>query len=171
MTRTRVRVKDHGQVKHLELPPGWTPCPEDQRTSGAYLKEFRSQESEDVKLSFYYRGQRIPRVAAEEFQNILAHDAHELTTEELEQVEIVIRNASDEEYFSLSSSHTEDINGKRILIVEGVWKTSGLADYGLFIDSDNTGSAVQEIHFLAPERDYVNYIDQIEQVLASIVWK
>jgi hypothetical protein len=111
------------------------------------------------------------RVAGEEFQNILAHDAHELTTEELEQVEIVIRNASDEEYFSLSSSHTEDINGKRILIVEGVWKTSGLADYGLFIDSDNTGSAVQEIHFLAPERDYVNYIDQIEQVLASIVWK
>lgn len=171
MTRTRVRVKDHGQVKHLELPPGWSACPEEQRTSGDYLKEFRSEESEDVKLSFYYRGQRIPRLAAEEFQKILANPAHELSAEELEQAEIVIRNAADEEYFSISSSHTEDLHGKRVLIVEGVWKTSGQADYGIFIDSDNTGSAVQEIHFLAPEREYVNYIDQIEQVLASITWK
>lgn len=171
MTKTRVRVKEQGQVKELELPHGWTKCPEEQRNSNVYLTEYRSQENEEVKLSFFYRGQRIPRVAAEEFQNLLAQPAHELSPEELDQIDIVLRNAADEEYFSVSSSHTQDLNRKRVLIVEGIWLNSGTVDYGIFIDSDNTGSAVQEIHFLAPEDEYVNYIEQIEAVLASINWK
>ncbi len=171
MNGTGTRIKNQGQVKSLELPAEWIELPPEKHTGKDFVREFRAAANENVKLAFYYRGHRIAPGGADDFKHVLAQENHELSAEEFLSVDLVVRNASDADYFTLSHCRTEDLGGKRVLIVEGVWKTSVLADFGIFIDSDLTGSAVQEIHFLAPEKEYMNYIDQIEQIVKTIVWK
>lgn len=154
----------------MELPDGWVECLPEKHTSGDFLKEYRAPENANVKLLFYYRGNRIGSGGAADFLKVLSLPDHELSEEEFSSVDLVIRNASDPDYFLLSSSRTEEINGKRVLVVEGIWKKGGLVDLGLYIDSDKTGSAVQEIHFEAPQSEYELFVDQAEKSLRTIVW-
>jgi len=155
----------------MELPEGWVELPEEKRTASDYLLEYAVAENNNVKLVFYYRGHRIGTGGAADFLSVLSEPPHELSPEEFLSVDLVVRNAADADFFLLSSSRTEDLNGKRVLIVEGIWKKSGLVDMGIFIDSDSTGSAVQEVHFEASQNDYQNYIDQVEKSLKTVVWK
>lgn len=170
MNKIVTTVKNQGQIKSMELPEGWLECPLEKRTASDYIREFRAPTNEDVKIAFYYRGNRIGQGGATDFLTVLALPDHELSSEEFESVDVVVRNASDADFFLLSSSRTETIKGKRLLIVEGIWKKSGLVDLGLFIDSDKTGSAVQEVHYEAPEKDYEHFVEQVEKAFQTIVW-
>ena len=170
MNKTTTKLKNQGQIKSMELPDGWVECLLEKRTATDFLKEYRSPESAEVKLAFYYRGKRIAPDGAADFLKVLSQPDHELSEEEFDSVDLVVRNASDPDFFLLSSSRTEEISGKRVLIVEGIWKKSDLVDLGLFIDSDKTGSAVQEIHFEAPQSEYGLFVDQVEKSLKTIVW-
>ncbi|CAN5308227.1 hypothetical protein BH11CYA1_BH11CYA1_45870 [soil metagenome] len=153
----------------MELPIGWVECPDEQHTGSDFIKEFRAPESEEIKLTFYYRGKRIGAGGAADFLAVLALPDHELSEEEFISVDLVVRNASDPEYFLLSSSRTETMNGKRVLLVEGIW-SSGIVDMAMFIDSDKTGSAVQEVHYQAPEKDFGMYVEQVDSSFKTIVW-
>ncbi len=165
------RIKNQGQVKSLELPAGWVELLPEKRTAKDFLREYRAAESEHVKLAFYYRGHRIGQGGADDFKNVLAQEDHELSPDEYLSVDLVVRNAAEADFFTLSHCRTETLAGKRVLIVEGVWNAGNQADFGIFIDSDLSGSAVQEIHFMAPEKEYMHYIEQVEQILKAIVWK
>lgn len=170
MNKSAIILKKQGQIKSMELPEGWLECVQEKRTASDYLTEYRAPESANAKLLFYYRGHRIAPGGAADFLKVLSLPDHELTDQEFSSVDLVIRNASDPDFFLLSSSRTEELNGKRVLIVEGIWKKGGLVDLGVFIDSDKTGSAVQEIHFEAPQSEYELFVDQAEKSLKSIVW-
>jgi hypothetical protein len=170
MNKSAIILRKQGQIKSMELPEGWFECPAEKRTASDYLTEYRAPESANARLLFYYRGNRIGPGGAADFLKVLSLPDHELTEEEFSSVDLVIRNASDPDFFLLSSSRTEEINGKRVLIVEGIWKKGGLVDMGIFIDSDKTGSAVQEIHFEAPQSEYELFVGQAEKALKTIVW-
>jgi hypothetical protein len=169
MNKTAATLKKQGQIKSMELPHGWIEIPVEKHIASDFLKEYRAPENEEVKLSFYYRGKRIAPGGAADFLTVLALPDHELSEEEFISVDLVVRNASDPEFFVLSSSRTEMINGKRVLIVEGIWNT-GIVDMAMFIDSDKTGSAVQEVHYQAPEKDFGRYVEQVEDSFKTIVW-
>jgi hypothetical protein len=170
MNKTASTLKKQGQIKSMDLPDGWVECLSEKRTASDFLREFRAPESAEVKLSFYYRGKRIAPGGAADFLQVLSLPDHELSQEEFDSVDLVIRNASDPDFFLLSSSRTETINGKRVLLVEGIWKNGGLVDMGVFIDSDKTGSAVQEVHYQAPQKDYEHFVEEVENSLKTIVW-
>jgi hypothetical protein len=82
----------------------------------------------------------------------------------------VVRDKSHD--FEVRSEKTEDLNGKRILSVEGEYKDSGhTGSQTLYVDSDGTGSAVQEISYTASGQDYKLNMNKAQQAFKSIIWK
>lgn len=171
MNTTKVLVENQGQVKRMQLPEGWLEREPPPRTSHTFIREFQAADNEEVTLSFFYRGHRTAAGDAENFLSVLAKPAHELSTEEADSIRVVIRDASEGKWFSTNSIRTEDLKGKSVLVLEGVWKQSDVADLGIFVDSDGTGSAVQEIHFLAPKTEYAKYLRVVDEALQSVKWK
>ncbi len=167
----KVELKNEGQISSMQLPENWVEAKAVKTLAGDQLREFISSANEDVKLCFYYRGKTIAAGAARDFCGILQEHDHMLSEEEIESLSIVLRNAAYAESFATSSIKTQTINGKRVLIVEGIWRVNQIFDLSIFIDSDNTGSAVQEIHFFAPALNYASYLNDALVAIESITWK
>lgn len=169
--QTATVVRDIGQIRSIRLPAAYQERPDEAVNDAVYVRKFSHSENTDVAFVFFYRGRRLPQASAESFLRTLALAPHEVEAAEFGDLDLVVREASNPENFILSSCRTENKSGRRVLIVEGIWKASGLVEYGVFIDSDGTGSAVQELHFNAPQIDYADHIDEIEALLDNIAWK
>jgi hypothetical protein len=168
----QIVVTNRGQVKRFDVPEGWSETTPSRGVGDVdYLQEFTSAENEAVKLSFYYRGTRINKVTATEFLHIQATEPHELLPAERERIGIVIRDAAETKWFDLQSIRTDVINKKKVLVVEGTWRKNRLSNLGLFLDTDGSGSAIQEIHYLAPEEDYQQFLPVAIKAIKSIEWK
>ncbi|MDP3506730.1 MAG: hypothetical protein Q8T09_01950 [Candidatus Melainabacteria bacterium] len=167
----KFELKNECQIDSMQLPENWGETKSAKTSANDQLREFVSGANEDVKLCFYYRGKTIAAGAARDFHGVLQEPDHILTEEEIESLSIVLRNAAYAESFSTSSIKTQTIKGKRVLIVEGIWRVNQIFDLSIFIDSDNTGSAVQEIHFFAPALNHANYLKEAHEAIESITWK
>lgn len=164
-------VVSQGQAKQLTLPPGWREIkPFNNRTTD-YSREFAPSERDDVKIVFFYRGQRVHRGAGEQFLKVLSLPDHELSQDERASVEWIIRNASEPDWFEIKSLRTEHVNRRSALVMEGVWLKDRLANLGLFFDADKTGTAIQEIHYIAPESAYYEFLPVVVNAIRTIVWK
>jgi hypothetical protein len=167
----KFELKNEGQISSMQLPENWVEAKAAKTSANDHLREFVSSANEDVKLCFYYRGKTIGAGSARDFHGILQEPDHMLSEEEIESLSIVLRNAAYAESFSTSSIKTQTVNGKRVLIVEGIWRVNQIFDLSIFIDSDNTGSVVQEIHFFAPALNSDNYLKDAHEAIESITWK
>jgi hypothetical protein len=167
-------VRDHGQVKLLVLPSHWREVeeiPEGPVMHGPETRTFLLDTHPGVRLCFYFRGCPLPVPDAKAFHALLRLPAHELSADELEAVSMVIREASEPEYFELELLRTQKLKGKTILVMEGLWKEHKLCDLGLYIDADGTGAIVQELHYLAPPESYENYRSLVLELLSCIEWQ
>lgn len=171
MNKMRLAVKGEGQIRQMSLPDGWIEVEKDPRPDTVHVKEFECPENSETRIMFYYRGRRVDTTTGDNFVRILSIPDHELSEQEFSDIVVILNNASEPDNFEVSSCRTETINGKRVLMLEGIWKDGGVLNLGMFIDSDNTGTAVQEVHYLAPESHYATYIEEIEQAIGAIVWK
>lgn len=161
-----------GQIDEMKLPSGWQEGPEAKPTGGSSLyREFHPADHPDVKLNFYYRGRRISEQAGKTFHDLLQKPAHILQGAELDGLKEVLRDKSNPESFKTLMAKTEDIAGKRVLVVEGHYPASDLETRSLFIDSDGTGTAVQEVFYQAPRADYSKYLPAANTAIKSIIWK
>ncbi len=167
-----LELSDHGQVRKIDIPPGWEEGPNyDGREHSASYKEFHPAGDKDCQLGFYYRGRRTSEAAGKNFHDQLAKPPHALSADELKSVAEIIRDKSNPADFNTKSARTEDVNGKRVLILEGQYTANKQYAKHLFVDSDNTGTAVQEIFFQAPEHKFQNFSKPADEALKSIKWK
>ncbi len=59
-----------------------------------------------------------------------------------------------------------------VLLVEGSYKDKDhTGSKTIYVDSDGTGSALQEISYSAPGKDYAAHASEAEKALKSISWK
>ena len=152
-----------GLWRELELEVEMTP-PEVRR-------EFCPRETREVKLVTYYRGRPVSGYSAECLNRVLAAPEHQLSDSEREDVEVVLDNMSEPDFFDLYSLRTETIKGRRVLLAEGLWKRSSLRNLAMFIgDAEDTGE-IQEIHYLAPEELYDTYLETARKMFESIEWQ
>lgn len=173
-SRSNMPVTDIGQIKAMDLPSTWTAGTVQQNVFAAdAYKEFNPDKDVDVKMCFYYRGIRTGRYAGEAFQKVLKEAPHDLSDEEYSSLQETLRN-KDADYFTKTSARTEDINGKRVLVVEGSFsnnKSNQTDNKTIYVDSDGTGTAVQEIYFQAPAGKYKQYAADADRAFKSINWK
>jgi hypothetical protein len=159
-----------GQIEAMRVPEGWVKRDNANIRAGAGLTEFHPVGHDDIRLNSFFRGTRISEKAARAFKDCLAKSPHNLTPEELKGLSQVVRDKSYD--FKVRSAKTENLNGKRILSVEGQYKDGGhTGSHTLYVDSDGTGSAVQEISYTASGQDYNFNMDKAQQAFKSIIWK
>ncbi len=169
--KNMLAIGDIGQVERMSLPATWqegqpTPLP-----ASAFFKEYHAGSDADVKLCFYYRGQRASQAASAAFRNLLAKPCHVLTPSEIRSVAEIMRNKDDAGEFSMIAASTQLINGRRVLVVEGRFNEKQVDTEALYADCDGTGAVVQEIYYQAPKNRYVLHLKEARDAFKSIVWK
>ncbi len=113
-------IENIGQVKQLNLPSNW--AEEDSATAfgASTFKSYADREHPGAKLCSYYRGERLDGQSAESFNNLLNQPAHSLSRSELQELSTVTRSKyGTPNEFALFSASTSNVNGKRVLAVEG----------------------------------------------------
>ena len=165
-------VKDLGQVEKMTMPSGWEAGPDySKRQHAASYQEFHPPGQPECQLGFYYRGRRTSETAGELFKDVLAKPAHELSGAEYASLQEVVRDKAKAEDFTVKTAHTEEINGKKVLVVEGRYNGNQNDAKHMFIDSDGTGTAVQEVFFQASKEKFAKYGNAADQAMRSVVWK
>jgi hypothetical protein len=165
-------VTDVGQVRSLTLPATWQQgrIVKPLAGAGAYRQYHRTDAPESV-IVMYYRGRRTALNAGKRFRNVLDKPPHVLTHTEARALGEIIRDRASAQDFKIVLACTQDWNGKRVLIIEGKWNELQHDTFAILIDSDGTGTAIQEIYFQAPCDQYPGRIIEAKRVLKSIVWK
>jgi hypothetical protein len=158
-----------GQIEALAVPDGWIKRKGVRLPAGAGLVEYHPPGHDDIRLNSFYRGSRISDDAARAFKECLAKPPHDVTPDELQTLSQVLRDKS---YDFKGSARTEDLNGKRVLIVQGHYTDKEhTGSQTIYVDSDGTGSAVQEISYTASGQDYQMSLDKAQKAFKSIIWK
>lgn len=166
-------LSDHGQIHSIDLPTGWIESTE-RFVSGVGTRSYRifhPPGAPAARLCFYYRGLRLTSPEGGKFTRILEEPAHKLRDQELSSVAPVLRDKSDRTEFTLREARTADLGTKRVLIVEGTYTQTEQEVLHIFVDSDGTGTAVQEIYFQAPRDLYSQYAAHAKVAINSIKWK
>ncbi len=159
-----------GQIQAMAVPAGWERRADSQLPAGAGLTEFHAPGQDNVRLNSFYRGSRVGAEAARAFHECLAKPPHQLHANEIKALSQVLGDKDDG--FDIFFARTVDLNGKRVLSVEGSFKDKDhTSEKTIYVDTDGTGSAVQEISYAACGKDYQRYLGEAEKAFRSIVWK
>ncbi|MBX9686244.1 MAG: hypothetical protein K2X27_06050 [Candidatus Obscuribacterales bacterium] len=161
-----------GQVESMTLPDGWQAGPVEKPYGGAsFYQEYNPQGNSDTKITFFYRGKRISEDGGKNFHEILQKPAHVLSPQEFNSLAEVLRDKAKAQDFDTVMAKTEDLNGKRVLIVEGRYKDLQEDNRSVLIDADGSGTAVQEIYYQAPKAQFIRNYKQAILSMKSINWK
>ncbi len=162
-----------GQV-NMSIPLTWVRSQlKENQIGNDRLEEYLVGGDPKATLSFYYRGRRCSEAAGKDFLKILNAPPHELSKTEFGQLFEITRNKR-EDRFTKTSARTVDIRSKRVLIVAGSFdkgKPGQVDNKTIYIDSDGTGTAVQEIYFQAPPASFKIHANEVDEVFKSITWK
>lgn len=161
-----MEIIDYGPVKKMVLPDPWKLLSDED-----YQRRYCRADDHEVALSFYFRGKPASNHTASRFRALLDAPPHKLTSEELLDLEVVIRDASEDVYFDLKDAYTEPLNGSMIYVVRGYWKLSDADSLGIFVDSSGDGETIEEIYYTAPPNQFENYLSEVREALNSIEWR
>ena len=166
-------IINHGQIAHMQLPDGWREHEEPQGvlTGPRSLREFYNPSGNQAHFGLFYRGQPIDDASAKDFQSILNLEPHALSNEERDRIFEVLGNAADPLAYEFSKCSTIELNGKRLLAVEGQYLGSKTNTIELFIDADGSGKLIQQIYFSCPEKDFTAQEPFAREAFSSIKWR
>jgi len=165
-------IRDHGQIAQMELPEGWVEGPPHTFSVGTRsFRELHPVEAPRFTLCFYYRGLLIPEAAGKAFHELLEKPAHVLSRAELQSVGEVLRDKARADDFNTSLARTEDLNGKRVLVVAGCYPRINEETVEVFVDARGDGRAVQEIYYQAPQDVFSQHAKAAKNAIRSIRWK
>lgn len=163
-----------GQILSIELPEGWTEHTQQSHTrtfNGARsVREFYAPDPSKAKLVFFYRGMAIDPDSAAAFSQIIKSPAHKISAQEFASLEEVLGNMAYAKDYRPSKVETVDLNGRRVLQVEGEYINARNTTIELLIDCDGTGSYVQQLYFLAPKDEFAQEASLAKQIINSIEW-
>lgn len=165
---------NHGQIETIALPDGWLEKPQeyDYRGIGTRsLREFYPPEEPLARLTFFYRGLPVRKETANAFKSILSRDSHPLSRTELSTLEEILRERLEPTVFNLISARTDNVSGRRVIMIEGRYRETECDLYEVIVDTEGDGTVVQEIYYQAPKDSFFKYLRPAQKAIKSIVWK
>jgi len=169
-----MNIINHGQIENIAIPAGWVegPVTEFQGIGTRSLREFHPPEAPNAQLCLFYRGLPVSADSGELFREILSEPDHQLSSDEVYSLGEILRERADPNVFDLvSPPRTSTVGGKRVLLIEGVYKATDQYLQEMFINADGSGRVVQEIYFIAPQDDYCVHAAAAQEACNSIRWK
>lgn len=171
-TPAKNEILSTGQIDSMTIPEGWVKRDSANLKTNSGLVEYHPAGDNDVRLNSYYRGNRISDDGAKAFKDCLDSAVHAIIrgSKELNSLAEVINDNTGN--FNVSTAFTEVLNGKKVLVVEGSHKDAEhTTSRTVYVDSDGTGSAVQEIAYIATGSLYKAHAAAAEKAFKSITWK
>jgi hypothetical protein len=165
-------VVGEGQVARMVLPNTWR----DGRTlknvhGNSSYHELNAADDKDSKLSFFDRGTPMTDASAKAFHDVLARPPHNLNAAEVASLRELLRGKGDSTVFEFNAARTENLNGRRVLCLEGLYKEDSVAMRAVLVAANATASVVQEIEYQAPKAKYQAHLNEVNAAFKSIVWK
>lgn len=164
-------VKDIGQLSNMDISGKWEEKNYSDLRAGASFKEFHAPGDPDVSFNFYYRGAPTDGTSAKAFRDILSAPDHHLSNAEIKALDLVLRNKSASDGFSILNCQTQTIDDKRVLVIEGRYNDQKVDVKSIYIDAGAKPGIVQEIYFQAPVDKYLKYKSDMNKAYQSIEWK
>lgn len=162
---------DLGQVRTIHIPPGWAEAsPSSPWGPLSLLREFYPSDLPAVRLGFFYRGMPVSDSSGSLFRQILDQGQHALSPAEFTSLREVLRTVADDQVFDLASAKVQDLNGKLVLIVRGIWREKHMHHLGIFVAADPEATRIQEITFTYPDEHSSKFAKEGESAIYSIVW-
>jgi hypothetical protein len=167
-------MKNFGRIATVKLPPGWHQAEVNESPppfSSVY--KFSPADKSDVILGFIRGGIPMTDGAGRAFMQTLSSSAHELTQREVNSLKEMLPEEADPDLFDRISCRTEDLNGIKVLIMEGNYKYRDYKNkvFHVFIPADDTGKRIQQVYFTAPNQSYNDYEPRALESMRSIVWQ
>lgn len=162
-----------GQIAKMSLPNGFEHGESKERTeaSGLSYDEYHPAGKPDAMLCFLYRGKKVNDAAADSFKQVLEQPPHSLSHAELSTLKEIVKDKANPGDFNVLSARTEDIQGKRVLLIEGRYKANQEDSLSMYVDACGDGKSVQEIFFQAPKHDYSQLIKSVRNSFKTIEWQ
>lgn len=166
------KVVDVGQIGTMKLPSGFVEGESERGTVGSNMfQEYHLAADPSVKLYLEYRGFKMSKATGGKFHDILAEPPHKLSAEELKSLGEMFDTRSNPSEFHTQIAKTQDVDGKRVLVLEGRYLKHDLQARTMFIDADDTGRVVQQVTFQTPMDKRSQYFNDGINALESIKWR
>ncbi len=173
------KMEGLGRIYSMTLPPGWVET--SQKDGGSRLfsgmiqyREFQPPASPETFLAYWNRGflgnALTPRTG-KAFIKVLSEAPHTLSTKEVEGLSELLGKAGNTQRFSILDVRTMQLNGNRVLVVDGTWTDNRDRAAIVMFPSDSTGTLVEQICYEASAEDYSRYLDFASNALLSIKWR
>ncbi|MGH9551572.1 MAG: hypothetical protein ACRD3W_19455 [Terriglobales bacterium] len=166
-------VRYMGQIQELRVAGTWNREKDKAENAGNGLHQYILQSDKHARLCFFYRGNQLTRAATEAFRALLSKAPHLCDAFERHSVVEVLRDKTAAQSFTFTSIRTADINGRRVLLVEGTYDRWHLKTITMYVDSTRYRdlAAVQEVSFIAPRQTYYQQYANIVRAFQNIDWK
>lgn len=165
-------IENQGQVKRMSIPKGWHEnAPLAGATPDSSVRSLHPSGSNAATMNFYYRGIPLNENTAASFSETLAKPPHALSSTEWKAIAPLLGDKCQADAFRTLSARTQDINNKRVLVVEGRYSESQQDTYHVYVDAGGAGKVVQEIFYKAPKEEYPRYFREATGAIKSIDWR
>jgi len=167
-------LSEDGPIAEINLPEGWVEGPPHKFAGGIgkrFLREVYPPEAPTARLALFYRELPLNESNAKTFHEILQKPAHVLTQANWRALGELLADKANPEEFKPFMTRTEDLNGKRVLTVEGRYSAIVEDVSEIFVDALGDGSLVYQIAYMAPKELYIKYLRAAKAVMKSVRWK
>lgn len=171
-------LRGQGQIEQMILPKGWIET--SPRARGLYcfaglshFFEFRPPDSPETAICHWSRGlsgRFLSPSASTLLLSLTGGCAHNLSEPEINAAKEIFAPHNSQDLL-LSACRVGDLNGKRLLMMEGSWRQAGDRVFAMFYPAEPGGSMVEQLHFEAPEGEWERYMERAVEVFRSIVWR
>jgi len=112
------------QFQLKAMPPGWSVQPLDNLGRDHVIQEYYLEAEPEVKFHYFCRGKPLSKLVSDDFVELLNQLPHSLTDEEFGQIEMVVRDAAEPEFFEMLEKRIDTFAGRNALVIDGIWKFS-----------------------------------------------
>lgn len=173
------KMEGLGRIYSMTLPPGWVETSKNDGGSRLFsgmlqYREFQPPASPETFLSYWNRGflgNRLTPRTGKAFVKILSEPPHTLSSKDVDSISELLGKAGNTQRFSILDLRTMQLNGNRVLVVDGTWTDNRDRASIVMYPSDDTGCLVEQICYEAPAEDYARYLDFASNALLSIKWR
>ncbi|HEY9715438.1 MAG TPA: hypothetical protein V6C72_18335 [Chroococcales cyanobacterium] len=163
-----------GQIERMRMPGGWV-NPDSSVGAGsscASMVQFEAGDASAAKITIHYNGLPLAKNDGQPFLSILEKSAHHLSPPEIRSLRPILRERANPNVFKILWAATLDLNGKRVLAIQGRYCQTEHYIYEIFVADTSSGAVdVQEIYLQAPEREFHRFLGYAKKAFQSIKWK
>lgn len=161
----------HGAINTMRIPGAWVSWRQD---IGIFHKlGLHPRGRKDIHLYSYFVWRAEHEKRAAHLLRVLQSPVHSLTQDELNSLRPVLEPLigwpSNE--FDIRSASTQDLNRRRVVVVEGHWTKHRARANMILVDASGCGKLPQLVAFTAPTNEYSRLLPDALAGFKSIHWR